>query len=168
MKQSPTLATMPLTSRVIIHRVYPEIDGGRYPIKRTPGEWVTVEADIFADGVDPVSAEILTKKFGAKDWKVVRMSPLENDRYRGEFKVEEIGEYLYTIQGRIEYTGTWRQNLRNGKDSTPPTLYDKELRVRVDRAKSRFSTWYEVFPRSTSSTPGKHGTFRDCIARLPY
>lgn len=38
----------------------------------------------------------------------------------------------------------------------------------VDREKARFSTWYEMFPRSCSDTPGRHGTFQDCEARLPY
>jgi starch synthase (maltosyl-transferring) len=38
--------------RVIVERVWPEIDGGRFPIKRTVGEPVTVSADIFADGHD--------------------------------------------------------------------------------------------------------------------
>lgn len=46
--------------------------------------------------------------------------------------------------------------------------YEKELTVVVDREKARFSTWYEVFPRSTASEPGRHGTFRDCEAWLPY
>ena len=46
--------------------------------------------------------------------------------------------------------------------------YEKELTVVVDRDKARFSTWYEVFPRSTSPEPGRHGTFRDCEAWLPY
>lgn len=42
----------------------------------------------------------------------------------------------------------------------------KELAVVVDRGKSLFSTWYELFPRSCSSEPGKHGTFRDCEESL--
>ena len=42
-----------------------------------------------------------------------------------------------------------------------------ELRVYVDRQKALFSTWYEFFPRSASSEPGKHGTFKDCEALLP-
>jgi starch synthase (maltosyl-transferring) len=40
--------------------------------------------------------------------------------------------------------------------------------VVVDRAKARFSTWYEMFPRSCTAVPGQHGTFKDCEARLPY
>ena len=36
--------------------VRPAIDGGRFPIKRTPGEFVDVTADIFADGHDVIVA----------------------------------------------------------------------------------------------------------------
>jgi len=43
-----------------------------------------------------------------------------------------------------------------------------EYPVTVDRERARFSAWYELFPRSTSATPGAHGTLRDCEARLPY
>ncbi|MEC4005779.1 alpha-1,4-glucan--maltose-1-phosphate maltosyltransferase [Flavobacterium sp. SUN052] len=42
-----------------------------------------------------------------------------------------------------------------------------ELKVYVDREKALFSTWYEFFPRSASSIPGQHGTFKDCENLLP-
>lgn len=42
-----------------------------------------------------------------------------------------------------------------------------ELKVYVDRKKALFSTWYEFFPRSASSEPGQHGTFKDCEKLLP-
>ncbi len=48
------------------------------------------------------------------------------------------------------------------------TTYDKELVVVVDRERARFSAWYELFPRSCSTEPGRHGTFKDVEARLPY
>jgi starch synthase (maltosyl-transferring) len=48
------------------------------------------------------------------------------------------------------------------------SIYEKELQVVVDRQRAGFSTWYEMFPRSCSNQPGKHGTLRDCEARLPY
>lgn len=47
------------------------------------------------------------------------------------------------------------------------TRYDRVLEVRADRDKARFSTWYEIFPRSTGSG-GRHGTFRDVEKRLAY
>jgi len=46
--------------------------------------------------------------------------------------------------------------------------YARELEVWVERARARFSAWYELFPRSCSPKPGRHGTFKDLIARLPY
>jgi starch synthase (maltosyl-transferring) len=44
--------------RVVIERVWPEIDAGRFPIKRTVGEQVTVSADIFADGYDVLAGVV--------------------------------------------------------------------------------------------------------------
>ena len=47
------------------------------------------------------------------------------------------------------------------------TAHKPPLEIAVERPRARFSTWYELFPRSWSDTPGKHGTFRDCIGHLP-
>lgn len=48
------------------------------------------------------------------------------------------------------------------------STYDPALTVVVDRRKARFSTWYEMFPRSCTSNPSRHGTFKDCEKRLDY
>jgi starch synthase (maltosyl-transferring) len=48
------------------------------------------------------------------------------------------------------------------------TIYEPELSVVVDRERARFSAWYELFPRSASPDPKRHGTLRDVVARLPY
>jgi starch synthase (maltosyl-transferring) len=42
--------------RVVIERIAPDVDNGRFPIKRTVGESIIVTADIFADGHDVVCA----------------------------------------------------------------------------------------------------------------
>src|SRR6185312_3418111 len=47
------------------------------------------------------------------------------------------------------------------------TRYAAELPLWVDRERACFSSWYELFPRSTSPVPGQHGTLRDVEARLP-
>jgi starch synthase (maltosyl-transferring) len=52
-------------------------------------------------------------------------------------------------------------------DRSQATKYSKELRVVVERSKALMSTWYELFPRSCSPEPGRHGTFRDCERLLP-
>ena len=40
--------------------------------------------------------------------------------------------------------------------------------VAVERARARFSSWYEFFPRSASEDARRHGNFADCEAWLPY
>ena len=47
------------------------------------------------------------------------------------------------------------------------TKYTSEFPLWVDRERARFSSWYELFPRSTSFTPNQHGTLRDVAARVP-
>jgi len=42
------------------------------------------------------------------------------------------------------------------------------IRVDVDRPLARFSAWYEMFPRSAASVPGRHGTFADVERLVPY
>ena len=52
--------------RVIIEGVYPVIDAGRFPAKRTIGDQVRVEADIFTDGHDSISASLLAHREGSR------------------------------------------------------------------------------------------------------
>ena len=46
--------------------------------------------------------------------------------------------------------------------------YPRDLGVIADRLAARFSAWYELFPRSMSHDPNRHGTFDDVIRQLPY
>ncbi len=213
-------------ARVVIESVRPQIDDGRFPIKRVVGESVVVEADIFADGHDELSCRLWYRQGANGPWRETPMLPLGNDRWRGEFRVTELCNYHYTIEGWVDPFRTWRhdlikrleagqnvdadllmgaaliekaaeratgddagklltwaQRLRQGESAVDEDLadtvfrypdvqfatrYSKDLAVVVDREKARFSAWYEIFPRSCSSEPGQHGTFRDCEGWLPY
>ena len=84
-------------SRVVIETVEPQINCGLFAIKRIIGDLVTVEADVFGDGHDHVRARLLWKEEGASGWESVDMRPLGNDRWRGEFTVDKIGRYRYTL-----------------------------------------------------------------------
>jgi starch synthase (maltosyl-transferring) len=53
-------------------------------------------------------------------------------------------------------------------DRTLAATWPVEMPLVADRERARFSTWYELFPRSASPEPGRHGTFRDVEARLAY
>jgi starch synthase (maltosyl-transferring) len=219
--------------RVAIAGVKPQVDGGRFPVKRTVGERVVVEADVFGDGHDLLFCLLLYRREGESEWREAPLRSLGNDRWRGEFTVTEVGFYRYTILALVDHFQSWHQHLlkkiRAGQDVSVdlvvgaelleaastrasgadgaflasraaalrsshgateralPLLdqgllgvagrypdrrfaatYERELRVRVDRERARFSAWYEMFPRSSSPEPGKYGTFKDCEARLPY
>ncbi|WP_158750036.1 alpha-1,4-glucan--maltose-1-phosphate maltosyltransferase [Acidobacterium sp. S8] len=219
--------------RVVIQGVEPEIDGGRFPIKRIVGDTVQVEADVFGDGHDHVACQLLFRHQNEEKFSTIRMQPLGNDRWEGSIRVEKPGRYYYTLCGWVDHFDTWRSDLlkrldagqdvrlelqtggllveqaaqrAEGKDAKQltewarllrtksgdedtkvvaldedlahmmerypntelETRYDKELAITVDRERARFSSWYELFPRSCSTTPGTHGSFRDVEARLPY
>ena len=96
--ESPIFAEREGRRRVVIENVRPEIGAGRFAIKRVVGERVVVEADIFADGHDILSAVL---KFRAKEnpeWTETPMEFMDNDRWRGEFVVTQLGYYFYTIE----------------------------------------------------------------------
>lgn len=97
--------------RVIIEGVSPEVDSGRFPIKRTIGDTVVVEADIFAEGHDVLAAVIRSRPADAPDWAESRMSPLVNDRWRGAFRVESVGLHQYTIEAWVDHFSSWRRDL---------------------------------------------------------
>jgi starch synthase (maltosyl-transferring) len=97
--------------RVVITRLSPEIDGGRFAIKRVSGEKVVVEADVFADGHDQVCCQLLFWRDGNQP-QVSPMKLLGNDRWRGEFSVAESGRYQYTVEGWIDRFQTWRKDLQ--------------------------------------------------------
>jgi starch synthase (maltosyl-transferring) len=216
--------------RVIIEGVAPEIDGGRFAAKRALGENACIEADIFTDGHDSVSAVLLYRKQDEPDWTEVSFTSLGNDRWRASFPVTQLGVYVYTLEAWVDPFMSWRKGMakkieagqdvavdlligtvlvekaveraragdkkrlrdfaallkRQSTKSTGAALdddlvslmerypdrqfatrYDKELEITVDRERARFSSWYELFPRSCGEN-GRHGTFKDVERRLPY
>ena len=72
---------------VIVENISPQLDGGRYPIKRAVGHDLAVEADIFKEGHDVVSAMLKWRRVGESTWLETPMEPLVNDRWRGVFTV---------------------------------------------------------------------------------
>jgi starch synthase (maltosyl-transferring) len=176
-------------ARVVIENITPCVDCGRFPAKRVIGEPVIVEADVFADGHDQVSCVLLYRSQQSEEWSSVPMAPVGNDRWTARFVPRELGRYYFTVSGWVDHLATWRRDLAKkqqaGQDVRIDLLRGKELEergidpeivvrheppleVEVDRERARFSTWYELFPRSAGTKPGVHGTFADVEARLPY
>ena len=52
---------------------------------------------------------------------------------------------------------------------SPPDLtsYARDLELWVDRERAAFASWYELFPRSQTADPARHGTFRSTALALP-
>src|SRR5690606_3143410 len=93
--------------RVIIENIQPEVEGGRYPAKRSVGENVTVTADIFCDGHDHLRAHLLFKKEGAAEWETTEMNHGINDTWSASFRVTEKGFYVFTILTWVDHFDTW-------------------------------------------------------------
>ena len=111
-------------SRVAIENVTPEIDEGLYALKRSIGESVTVEADIFADGHDVLSAVLKFRPQKTPDWQETPMSFQVNDRWRGEFSVTEIGTYFYTIEAWVDHFQSWQRDLKKRLDAKQDVSVD--------------------------------------------
>jgi starch synthase (maltosyl-transferring) len=217
--------------RVVIEAVQPVVDGGRFPAKRIVGDVVDVEADVFADGHDRLGAAVRYRHESAQEWQEAPMALLDNDRWRGSFRVTELGCYRFQVGGWVDAFATWREDLLKRlafgqeleaelkvggqlvaaavrrasgedadrirawahrlKDPKPEEFAElatseelaalmarypdrrrgasssAEYRLAVDRERARWGAWYELFPRSTSSEPGRHGTLRDVAELVP-
>jgi len=237
---SPRAAAPPATPpaiegrrRAVVEAVRPEIDGGRFAVKRCVGDVLRVECDAFADGHDAVRCVLLHRAPGAEDWTRTEMAPVGDDRWAAGFPCERMGMHRYTVQAWVDPFASWRHGLRakadagqdvgvellsgamllrdaagraRGRDTErleelarllggeddparrlaaalgddtaelalryPDTAlatdHPRELRVWVDRERARYSSWYELFPRSWSPEPGRHGTLADVEAALEY
>ena len=98
--------------RVAIENVEPVVDCGRFAIKRVVGDRIVVTADVLADGHDVVRAVLLTRKSDSEIWLESPMSDLGNDRWQGEFVVNEVGRYQYAVRGWVDAFETWHRDLR--------------------------------------------------------
>ena len=78
---------------------------------------------------------------------------------------EDKKQYSLAVQ-EVQSTSL-KEMLNKYSPRTNVSEYDKNLQVYVDRQKAFFSSWYGIFPRSTSKTEGTHGTFKDCERLLP-
>src|SRR3954466_10792287 len=120
-----------LPARAIVESVRPEVDCGRFPVKRVLGEELVVEADVFTDGHDAVLCELLFRFHGETDWQQAPMEFLGNDHWRGAFRVEKLGRYEYTVRGWTDPFLTWQRDLQKrhaaGQDLSIDFLIGAEL-----------------------------------------
>ncbi|MCU0339341.1 MAG: alpha-1,4-glucan--maltose-1-phosphate maltosyltransferase, partial [Spirosomaceae bacterium] len=98
-------------NRVIVERVVPELDGGRFYIKSVANEVIRIEADVFADGHDKVAARLLYKHEKDKKWSEEPLQFINNDRWGGSFTTEKEGFYSYTIEAWVDHLASWQHEI---------------------------------------------------------
>jgi starch synthase (maltosyl-transferring) len=98
--------------RIQIQRVEPQIDCGRYPIKRTVGDGVTVTATIFRDGHDVLGAAIRFRAPGETRWREAPLEPLGNDEWHGQFTVDAPGRWTFSISAWTDRIASWQDEVR--------------------------------------------------------
>ncbi|HKO89491.1 MAG TPA: alpha-1,4-glucan--maltose-1-phosphate maltosyltransferase [Burkholderiales bacterium] len=94
--------------RAVIESLSPQLDGGRFPVKRIVGDLVEVEADCFTDGHDVLRCMLQWRRGGESEWKESAMRPVGNDRWCGSFSVDSLGSYEYTVTAWIDHFHSWR------------------------------------------------------------
>ena len=115
--------------RVVIEHVSPDLEGG-FAIKRTPGDRVTVAADLFADGHDKIAAVLryrLVSNAARATWREVPMEPLGNDRWQASFVVDEVGRYEYAIAGWVDQFASWQHALHARVEAAQEGLHSEFL-----------------------------------------
>ena len=85
--------------RAVIDRVLPQVDCGRFAIKRCVGDTLEVMADAFVDGHEVPRVRLMHRRRGAPAWEETEMTALGNDRWHGSFTLDELGIYEYTVIG---------------------------------------------------------------------
>jgi starch synthase (maltosyl-transferring) len=103
--------------RTIIRNVYPDIEGGRFAIKRVVGEAVNVWADVLADGHDIVCASLLYRYGADGSWKETRAVPIGDDRWHATFNVDRAGTWYYRFTGWTDRALYWQYGLAKKADA---------------------------------------------------
>jgi starch synthase (maltosyl-transferring) len=106
--------SIPKTSppRIQIQEVEPQVDCGRYPVKRTVGDQVEISARIFRDGHETLGAAVRHRGPDSTRWAESPLEPLGNDVWRGSFAVNRPGIWSFRIETWVDRVGSFQEELR--------------------------------------------------------
>ena len=95
---------------VVIEGVSPELDCGRYPVKREVGDRLEVRADIIKEGHDILAAVLKFREKGTRKWFEAPMTLINPglDLWGGSFDLPKNTRYEYTIEAWFDEFETWR------------------------------------------------------------
>ncbi len=218
---------------IVIRGVRPQVEHGRFPVKREVGDVLEVSAAIFREGHDKLAPVLLYRRHDETAWREAPMTLVNPglDLWTGSIELTENAQYVYTVEAWTDLHASWcdevekkladgqnvalelqegrqiveetagrakgedadrladvlkrfdaldqagragllldadlRATISRWPDNRTKIRYDHEIPVTVDRVRARFAAWYEMFPRSQGTVPGKSATFDDCVARFP-
>jgi len=100
-------------------------------------------------------------------------------KYLDAIKAKKHKDFLAEAKKLFETKGSYSKAIEVAQSAELKKIFEeypyqtfvtssRDFRVKVDRERAGFSTWYEFFPRSAGDSVHKHGTFKDAIERLPY
>jgi starch synthase (maltosyl-transferring) len=121
---------LPRPPSCVIENVSPVLERGRYPVKRTTGEDIVVEADVFKDGHDELAAVLKWRKQGAAAWHETPMQvldPQNKDRWRGVFSVFENAIYEFTIEAWGDAFRSWQHEFAVKYAAQQPDLASETM-----------------------------------------
>jgi starch synthase (maltosyl-transferring) len=211
--------------RLAIEAITPQVDDGKFPVRRPLGDMVDIEADLICDGHDQLAGEVLVRAADETNYRSFPLTLITNDRWGASIPLERLGRHFFAVTAWKDIYGTFVDELSKKHAAGVPTslelreglalveaaakhyeklgivlerlreateetlraalLSDKmvevmrqhaprkfltrshDIAIDAERKAAAFASWYEVFPRSMSGDPDRHGNFRDVVAQLP-
>ncbi len=98
--------------RIQVQDVSPQLDCGRYAVKRTVGDDVAVRARIFRDGHETLGAAVRFKAPGAAKWDEAPLHPVGNDWWEGRFGVDRPGHWSFKVEAWVDRVASFQEELR--------------------------------------------------------
>jgi starch synthase (maltosyl-transferring) len=98
--------------RIQIQQVSPQVDCGRFAVKRTVGDAVDVRARVFRDGHETLGAAVRYKHPGAGRWAEAPLAPLGNDWWEGSFAVDRPGIWCFRVEAWVDRVASFQEELR--------------------------------------------------------
>lgn len=168
--------------RITIQNVWPELDDGRFAIKREVGDRLEVWADIFRDGHGKIAAILKTRPVDQEGWDETPMELMNPglDRWRGAVRLERNTRYAYTIEAWTDEFESWRdeigKKMNAGQDVTLELIEGRDLAAAVgtraegedgDRLKEILRAFDKVEAGEERSGLLLSSELRDLMARWP-
>ncbi|MCE9519059.1 MAG: alpha-1,4-glucan--maltose-1-phosphate maltosyltransferase [Verrucomicrobia bacterium] len=107
---------------VVIENFYPSMGAANYLLKRVIDEPLDIYADIFKDGHDVISAILKWRLQGSTRWFESAMTPMINDRWRGQCVFPKSGRWECVIEAWPDSFRAWKKAYKARFDADDPEI----------------------------------------------